>query len=63
MSWTDGKAANEHVMTTTVTRTICIAAALLSTAIPAHAEAMEQLYERAKAEKSLVFYAEANRTL
>jgi ABC-type Fe3+ transport system substrate-binding protein len=36
---------------------ICTAAALLLTAAVAHAETVDQLYEKAKAEKSLVFYA------
>jgi ABC-type Fe3+ transport system substrate-binding protein len=37
------------------TAAICIAIASLAT--PAHAETMEQLYEKAKTEKTLVFYA------
>ena len=44
-------------MTTTITMTICIAAALLTTAATVRAETVEQLYDKAKAEKSLVFYA------
>src|SRR5688572_8612885 len=36
---------------------IGIAIAPLAPAVPAHAETMEQLYEKAKAEKTLVFYA------
>jgi ABC-type Fe3+ transport system substrate-binding protein len=35
----------------------CIAAALLTTMTTARAETVEQLYEKAKAEKSLLFYA------
>jgi ABC-type Fe3+ transport system substrate-binding protein len=35
----------------------CIAAALLTTAAAARADTVEQLYEKAKAEKALVFYA------
>jgi ABC-type molybdate transport system substrate-binding protein len=51
------------LMTTTVTRTacrllpVCIGAALLTAATVARAETVDQLYEKAKAEKSLVFYA------
>ena len=45
------------LMTTTITMTICIAAALLTTAATVRAETVEQLYDKAKAEKSLVFYA------
>lgn len=50
-------------MITTVIRTVgrllpaCVAAALLTAAAAARAETVEQLYEKAKAEKSLVFYA------
>jgi ABC-type Fe3+ transport system substrate-binding protein len=36
---------------------ICIAIASLATASPAHAQTMAELYEKAKAEKTLVFYA------
>jgi ABC-type Fe3+ transport system substrate-binding protein len=35
----------------------CVAVALLTAAVAARAETVEQLYEKAKAEKSLVFYA------
>ena len=35
----------------------CVALALLTAAVAARAETVEQLYEKAKAEKSLVFYA------
>jgi ABC-type Fe3+ transport system substrate-binding protein len=50
-------------MMTTVKRTvgrllpICIGAALLTTTAVARADTVEQLYEKAKAEKSLLFYA------
>ena len=46
-------------MVTTVGRLLpaCIAIALLSAAVAARAETVDQLYEKAKAEKSLVFYA------
>ncbi len=44
-------------MTTAITKAICIAAALLISAAMVRAETVEQLYEKAKAEKSLVFYA------
>jgi ABC-type Fe3+ transport system substrate-binding protein len=46
-------------MITTVGRLLpaCIAVALLTAAVTARAETVEQLYEKAKAEKSLVFYA------
>ena len=46
-------------MTMTVGRLLpaCIAVALLTAAAAARAETVEQLYEKAKAEKSLVFYA------
>ena len=36
---------------------ICIATALLTAAAAVHAETVEQLYEKAKAEQSLSFYA------
>ena len=35
----------------------CVAVALMTAAVAARAETVEQLYEKAKAEKSLVFYA------
>ena len=46
-------------MTTTIMIVPCIGAALLTIATVAtvRAETVEQLYEKAKAEKSLVFYA------
>ena len=44
-------------MTRTITKAICIAATLLTATATVRAETVEQLYEKAKAEKSLVFYA------
>jgi ABC-type Fe3+ transport system substrate-binding protein len=45
------------LMATTIRVAICVAAALLTTAATVRAESVEQLYEKARAEKSLVFYA------